>query len=925
MFLNWRSPVRGLAALTMTLGLLGADGVQAQLCGENSPAFPVPEFRGSTRLWPSNFRPGNPGQQLPPNRDSTQYVGTTYPYAGNGHEQFIGMDIASDRLFVLYNVGISAWDISGANAENPQRLHYRDGIEGHWLSHPGTGEDDGYVLDVAAMQDPSNANRIFVVTSGKIPVGAGIWRFDKVANQLSPIYQDTTKEGSEVTMAQFGGRVYAFVSSNTGAFVLDVTQSNTLTSPCLDTACPGGIYKGKIGTANGSRYIDAIERNGIMYVAMSMGGISPNAALPQIWETDPASPSTAVRRYLGATTVRDTNSPVLLKKGANYYMGVVENKRLRIYNINDCLDTSGCTGLPSPLYDEALRTNNWTTNYLTYSESDGTPFLYTGIAGGNLSGTSVERLIDLSNLGSSNILPEITAGGQTYTDPCNGLGPIGYWADYYTLNDHGSRNFVPNKGKFNGGYFYRTTVATIDVHVRTNVVQDPTITTAVTSPAPYWFGDGVNFSAGAQFCDGPENWTWFASDTNATGLGPNDFSATITWNLCDGNPCPNKNIEVWALKQACQGDPDLVENRENITVQDPRPNIQALTVAPSSQVPDTYPLCTVLNFGATIAGKTPFTYAWSVRNSSQQELLTGSNSTLVWDTFNVILEPAPEIFADGFESGDIGAWSVERPSQTEAQRLAAAESIIEEVMGAGSATFTVSLLANNVTNVSDRITRDITLTALGALGFVGVNPITVTSLGGAQYRFQAATENATAWRWEFEDPGNGTTSGCQFYTKCRILNFGVEDGDVTNSWTQPNVNGNLRATVTIDNCLDVAPISREVTVNVTGIPTGVAPTMTGFTVNAAITPHCSLDLGTGFLDCRVNQVINFVASHAGTATHYDLDWEGDGTFEVSVPVANSITKSYTTLGLRTPKIRARNNSETPSSPRELALPLNIIP
>ena len=924
MFLNWRSPVRGLAALTLTIGLLGADSVQA-LCGENSPAFPVPEFRGSTRLWPNNFRPGNPGQQLPPNRDSTQYVGTTYPYAGNGHEQFIGMDIAGGRLFVLYNVGISVWDINGANAENPLRQHYRDGIEGHWLFHPGTGEDDGYVLDMAAMQDPSNSNRILVVTSGKIPVGVGIWRFDKLSNQLSPIYQDTSKEGAEVTMAQYGGRVYAFISSNTGPFVLDVTQSNTLSAPCLDTACPGGIYKGKIGTANGSRYIDAIERNGIMYVASSMGGISPNAPLPQIWELDPASPTTAVRRYLGATTVRDTNSAVLLKKGANYYMGVIENKRLRIYNINDCLDSTGCTGLPSPLYDEALRNNNWTTNYLTYSESEGTPFLYAGMAGGNLSGTSVERLIDLSNLGSSNFLPEITAGGQTYTDACNGLGPIGYWADYYTLNDNGLRNLVPNKGKFNGGFFYRTTVATIDVHVRTNIVQDPTITTTVTSPAPYWFGDGVNFSAGAQFCDGPENWTWFASDTNASGLGPNDFSATINWNLCDGNPCPDKNIEVWALKQACQGDPDLIENRATITVKDPRTDIEALTVTPTSQVPDTYPLCTVLNIGATIDGKTPFTYAWSIRNEVNQQVHSGTSSTLIWDTRNVDLNPSPEIFADGFESGNTSAWSGERQAEREAQRRAAAKLVIDQVMGAGSANFTVDLTANNSTGVPDTARRSITLTALGSLAFVGASPITVTNQGGAQYRFQAATENATQWRWEFEDPGNGTTSGCQFYTKCRILNYGVDDGDVTNSWTQPNLNGTYRATVTIANCLDVAPLSREVSFNVTGIATGVAPLMTNFTVNAQTTPHCSLDLGTGFLDCRTNQQINFIAAHTGTATHYDLDWEGDGTFETSVLVTSAISKTYTTAGLRTPKIRARNNAETPSTALNLTLPLNIIP
>ena len=56
-----------------------------------------------------------------------------------------------------------------------------------------------------------------------------------------------------------------------------------------------------------------------------------------------------------------------------------------------------------------------------------------------------------------------------------------------------------------------------------------------------------------------------------------------------------------------------------------------------------------------------------------------------------------------------------------------------------------------------------------------------------------------------------------------------------------------------------------------------------------------------------------------------LDWEGDGTFETSVLVTSAITKTYTTTGLRTPKIRARNNAETPSTALSLTLPLNIIP
>jgi len=931
MSLIYRSRGSSVAVLglALALSLFGNSSVAQAQCGGNTPAFPVPEFRGSTRLWPTNgFRPGNPAQQLPASRDTTQYLSTTFPSAASGHELYWALDVVGDRVFTMYNSGLQVWDVGGANAETPVRLHYRDGIEGHWFFHTPPGEADGYLTDIAAIQDPSNSNRILIAVSSLAPVGVTIWRFDRTSGALSQAYQNTSLEASDVEMINYGGTVYAFFATGTGAFVLNVSQTNNLTGGCLDNACPGGINLGKVGTAAGSRYLSVIERGGNLYMASSLGGLSPSAPPPEIWELNPALPSLAIRRFVG--TVKDTHSPVFFSKSSTYYMAVVEARHVKIYNVNDCLDNSGCSALPAATFDHTLRTQNWSYNFLSYSVSEGTPFLYYGFEGIFPSGPAYERLFDLSNLGGSNVISEITSTGQTYTDACNGLGPIGYWADYYERNDHGYRNFAPRKGKFGGRYFYRANVATFDVHVRASVVTTPSITTTATSSAPYWFGEPINFSAAAQNCAGAENWTWFASDTNAVGLGANDSTATINWNICDGSSCPDKNIEVWALKDACAGATNLAQTRANITVSDPRPQIEALNVAPNSQIPDTYPLCTLLNLSAVVGGKSPFTYNWTVTNAAEQVIASSTSPSFNWDTSGVVITLPPDIFADGFESGDTSAWlgvrepdnqaAAQKAAAQKAAQVAAARAVVEEVTGAGSATFGVNVVVNNSTGAPDNIGRNITLTAIGDLAFVGATPITVTNLGGGQYRFQANTENATSWRWEFEDPANGTTVGCQFYTKCRVLNFGDDDSDVTNSWAQPNLDGTYRVSVTAANCLDIAPITAQISVPVVGIPTGSAPVVTSF----SIIPMGVCSLSLNVMECLRNQPITFTVVHTGTATHYDFDWEGDGTFEQSLTVGSAITKTYTTTGVRNPKVRARNGGGTPSTAVGLPWTLEII-
>lgn len=902
-----------------------------ETCGDNDPANPTPQFQGSVELWPDNFQPAVPNATLPLNRDSSQYKSTTYPSAGSGHELFWAIAAVDPWVFVAYNVGIQAWNVEGTNAAVPERVHFRDGIAGQWLFHPPPGESDGYIHDIDAIQDPNNSDNIIVAVAATNPVGVSIWKFSRSGTVLVAAYQQSSRESTDVELVNFNGNIYALYAGNAGPFVVDASAA-VLLGGCLDTACPSTIYRGKIGTAVNTRYISGIVRNGNIYAMGSFGGIAGNTPFPELWEiADPTSPTTAVRRFVG--TVKDTHGVTLFKKGVNHYLAVVENKRVKIYNVDDCLDTSGCTGLPTALFDHALRNQNWLFNYLTHSQSNGTDFLYYGCECNFLSNDAVERLFDLSNLGGSNIIPEITATGGTYSDndqpntPCTTTHTgIGYWSHQYSNNRYGLRNFNPRKGVFNGNYFYRVAQAVFDVHVRGAVTSVPSTTTSTASAPPYWFGEPVNFVATAQNCPGAESWTWSTDPYTwgVTGTGPNDATATLTWNLCNTGDCSSFTTNVWAVKTACSGDSNLEINDVSVTLSDPRPRIRSINVAPAGSPPDTYPLCSVLSFTSTIDGKSPFTYQWTARTLTGEPVASSSSANFVWDTEGVVI--STEIFDDGFESGDTSQWIVPLPS---ARRPTVAEIVRG---GGGSAVFNVELVATNPNTQQDTETKQITIVQLGAMGF-GSPEITATNLGNGQYRFVANTQNATSWRWEFEDPANGTTGACLILpaAKCSVIAAGADDNDVTFRWLPTNTDGFYGVAVQIDNC-EVLPVNSNSAfeVNVTGITIPNPPTITEFRVNpTAWNPGTICEDDSAIANsyfCRANQAVPFIIGSTN-ATHLQLDWDRDGVYESEVAFNATVTKQWADVGPLPngkPRVRARSGSEL-SAPVDLLKSMTITP
>lgn len=464
------SAIRPSALLTILLALAAPP---ATLGLGDPPAFPVPECRdasngdevpcsdpGAVRLWPPGFQPGLPGQALPEERDSTGWDALTVPGADSGYELFESLDVEAGHLFVAYNAGLQVWDLSGGRAEDPLRRAVADGWRGDFLSFPPIGENDFLTNDVAAAGPAGRGTAVLVAVAADAPVGVSIWRFTPPST-LAPLYQDAGNESEQVRVAQFDGTVYAFAAGAGGISVYDMSAAAALPTPCLDaggTVCPG-VYLGEVGTMTTGHYLDLVERGGNVYLAAANGGSSGLDL--EIWEvSDPADPGGAALKFAGLDA--DTFGTALFELGGGYYLAAVEDD-VNIYDAAACLDADGCASPGAPLASIA-RLPFINPQYLTYSESDGVPFLYYGIFA-NLQGTKIERLLDLTTLGGTNQITEITDGGGTYTDPVT-LNPVDYWGDYYPGNAFGLPNVAPLVGRFEGRYFYRAAFGILDVHVR---------------------------------------------------------------------------------------------------------------------------------------------------------------------------------------------------------------------------------------------------------------------------------------------------------------------------------------------------------------------------------------------------------------------------------------------------------------------------
>lgn len=528
----------------LLLGLALGGAVAHAQCGDNSPAVPAPECvrtdtaepascgaADTVRLWSSRLRPGAPNEGIPAIRDTTDRVGgLTVPGEARGHELFKAVAPVGDWLFVAYNAGIQAWRISGANAERPYRgLHtwYRDGWQGHFLSFPQTSEKLTYIEDIAAV--PGGAGTL-VAASGKYPVGPSFWEFNGSA--FRPLYQDVGTATQQLRIADVGGTLYVLAADGGGIVVYDLSEASGFVSGCLDdrgSSC-GDVFLGRVSTTTAARYLDAMVLGETLYVVSTLGSSDG----VQLWEVDPAAHS-GFRKYAsGNPYPAVARGPALFAVGGDHYLAFVRRaivapkaSRLEVYDIDDCLDADGCASLGAPVIDRFLHDRSADEEFLTFSQSaDGTPFLYYGVygAGASLTGPALEQLFDLSGLPAS--IEEVTAGGGSYVDPCNGK-TIDYWGRYYGGNSFGLREVQPRMGKLHGDYFYRAGQTILDVHA---LVTPNTLPVAAFSwePEEPVVGEDVVLSDGSVGVLSSRLWL-LPADTLPSPTVAGDAAVTVHW------------------------------------------------------------------------------------------------------------------------------------------------------------------------------------------------------------------------------------------------------------------------------------------------------------------------------------------------------------------------------------------------------------
>ena len=916
----FRTPIAcGLAALTLLVAIATPRSLQGQ-CGNRTPAVPVTE-----NLWLDGvFRPGlngSPTAPLPVERDSTEWDSLTTPGYHSGHEIFEGLDVAGDHLFVAYNAGLLVWNIAGTtNGENPQRVAARDGwhffgcssdpICGPFLDFPPLSEVDFYVEDVDALADGSST---IVVLSGKSPVGISLWEFDTVAETLSPVYQNVSRDSFQVRIVEVpDGTIYAFSTDGEGVAVYDVSQALANPTPCLEETgadCPG-VFLGELGSVAGSRYIDILQRpTGELLIVATDGRTS--AIDLELWELpDPSNPGAATRLFSGLDD--RTYGSALFNLDGNDYLATVENSGsnnfIRIFNINAC---QGPCSLGSPLF--SLPVPAFVTRQtLSFSTSNGTPFLYYGV-NGNLLGAQVEQLLDLTTLTpTGHSITEVTAGGPTYFDTCVNQS-LGYWPWYYPGNEFGLKNFSPRLGKFHPGtnFFYRAAGGVLDVHVWEAGITppDPAITTSVSNPDPqglYWMTDEILFEAvGMDGCNPVGNWSWTPTTPPGVNAVPGiqmGNQIPFTFECAGPGRCADAVVSI----EAANDDPSCVgasSNAATITVKDP--TIEIVSITPDSGV---FTQCEVVTFDAALVGRGPVDFAWSVDGVEAltgmvpEEDLSTSMPSFDWDTSTVTFDL---IFSDGFESGDTTRWS--------------------GVVGRGlGGTVPVLIeLELDAGAVSDSVTVDLT-PVTGDPAF-GDPPIESTTQDNSTFDFHANTLQGTTseWSWELEDDDGGDL--CTFGIDTDVPCFLMTGQDITHTWLLQM--GDRRVNLTASNCQTTNTAMASTTVSVVATE---ALEVTSFELDRLqSTMACDIDfdcINTNTCVCHVGETIFFEVVADGGPDFYDFDWDDDGNFEdINNPaVGTEFTHVYPSpIGQVVPAVRARRGAA--EAEKDLRETLDIQP
>ena len=942
--LTRRSP-RSIAALgiaaSMCFSSLPAVG---QTCGGIRDALPVPQNRpimpANSSLWPTDafgnvlFRPVR-DTQLPANRDSTSYITQTIPGQLSGHELF--MDLATldnndDWIFVAYNAGIQTWDLRN-NPKEPSRTRYRDGWEGHFFEFPHAGEVDTYVEAIDAVE--SNGDILLGVV-GRNGHGFSLWEFTPPSTLVQHC-QFSTLWARQVEMIQHtDGKAYAIVSASTGVHVFDATASTGAGQSC--------VYKGKVGDMVDGDYVSVLQKDGRVYVAASDGRSLPADPLAlEIWRLDPANPGTlplggSRKLFSGFNT--NTRGPVLFQvpgPSPGYFLGLIELGKLKFYDIESCLGaaTTSCS-LGNPLAQVTLSPATGSFQFVDVSTSaDGRTWAYYGLETTFLLGGKVELLLDVTPLnsvpsGGSTTLSEITDGGDTYfnTNVCSNTSlAVDYWGDYYTNNLYGRNFVIPRHGVFINNLFYRAAYSMFDIHeiVAPGGGTSQHITTTVDGD-PIWLGDNGSFagSASGDCTPGNGNWCWTVM---TEGVGGDVFTPSVVSGTCSDIspkdvsfscvPGVGKDrcsegaaiVEAWNTSCGTYPPPAAEVTAVQVSLKDPTVGVEGVIDTNGST---TYQQCQEVPLRATVGGRGPVTWQWLVDG----EALPGCDgsagsgadiSTAVvacaWDTSGVQLE---DIFADGFESGDVSLWSTSLGTiETMVSRQIPRASYRIDLTKAASRDLSVELVVSNGAEL-DREAVTVTIETIGEPTFTSA--IGTSVIGNAATLTAPAADTST-WTWEIEDPNpqpGDSSAACSFKpaASCTTVTTGTADsGDtVQHAWI---ADGTYEFKVSLSNCISGStPPSAMGSVTVSG---AVEPIISSFKIQAGEASCCGVPNIEFKCVAGVPISMQVVMAEESGSYAFGFDWERTSTASATYSTQSPIGSSGSTYNFE------HTFSSTPSS------------
>lgn len=840
-----RSLLVALASLSCLLSLLlWASPVDAQ---SGSPAYPV-----TRDLWNGGaLQPvDNEGTRFPPTRDSTAFNEFRQLYSSV--PWFMSLDVEEDTLVLGLAHGFQVYNTQ-PNPADPNLIgtgRWTDFLElaGGETKWPGTD------IDMPTGSDDSLA---YV---GPDEIGLSIW---DITNKSQPriAYQRPAQGFAEVYATRINNRNYAFSASGVeGLTVFDMTAALQAPRPCRDdaagNACRSTVdgkraYLGTLGFQTNYSFVDGEDN--FVAAARPAGGF-------EIWNVS-GLPVKPTQPRLSALTTNPVYGVALWRSRSDneYYLGLVTNffqvgsgvvNEGRIYNV-DCIRTScGANGAQLVWSQRVGRASS--SSFVTYSESNGIPFLYFGNDNRTEGGPQREFLMDVTN---PNNPQDVTPARPAGLDLPAG---INYWSWYYERNsgsyvstddvesEMGFKNVGPRRGMFHGSHFYRAAWSIFDVHrlgalTCTLVIDDPV---SREPNGKFYPGSRVELTALTSGCQDTPDWSLdggtFVENTSST-------SQTIVVEI-DSNAVAGQDSLTVTLTPG-PGDTTGSPVSEIVALEDPTPRAAGITISPANPL-----VCQQVTFRPTSPAGRP---------------VLGSD----WEVSDGAL-----VVAEG--SGDPFSWDSSQG-------------------GAGGVTYDVQLTMSSTKAAGGQtLNTTFTLGALPDLNFTNGIGITPDPPDTGFVAFDANSVGASVWRWDF---GDLATNECpDGFNRVTIDNRDwceTRDpvlGDAPDH--SYNTVGVYTVTVEVDDCFELTPPirqTRDVTI------TSIAELIADFRVG------CFGNLCGGF----VNESLPVQDRTSGDPEFWDYDWNGDGTFEDVGNTAPVTAHAYTSVGTFFPKLRVRRGGQ----------------